>query len=84
MLVKLFTEEPPSPYILAVDDGKATLTDVVSAISTGLGSGGVSAMTPAEADALLLKHDAVADLQVCALLSCHGKRPPCFVFAQVD
>ena len=70
VLVKLFTDEPPSPYILAVDDAKSTLAQVVSAISAGLGSGGVAAMAPADADALVLKEEAVADLQVCRLVGC--------------
>ncbi len=50
--------------MLAVDEGTATLAQVTAAISSGLGPGPVTSLSPADADALLLRHDSVAALQV--------------------
>ena len=51
--------------MLAVDNAKSSLAEVTAAISSGLGSGKVRKLSEAEADALLLKDDAVSSLQVC-------------------
>jgi hypothetical protein len=65
IIVKLASDQP-SPYVLAVDEGTATLAQVTAAISAGLGPGPVTPLAPADADALLLRHDSVAALQVCS------------------
>jgi hypothetical protein len=69
IVAKALTEDAGSPYILAVDNSKSTLADITTAIAANLGTGRTHVLPPTEADALLLKQDYVADLNVSSALA---------------